>query len=53
MNLLNRAEFLPAFVARLKEEPEAVIKEFEAFRDGGMFDFYCSDCIIESFLCIQ
>lgn len=35
MNLLTRAEFLPAFVARLKEEPEVVVKEFEAFRRSG------------------
>lgn len=31
-NLLNRVEFLPAFVARLKDEPEAVVAEFESFR---------------------
>ncbi|KAK4699612.1 presequence protease, partial [Phenoliferia sp. Uapishka_3] len=34
MNLLKRAEFLPAFRARLDEEPEAVVAEFEAFRKG-------------------
>ncbi|GAA5896610.1 Sdd3p [Sporobolomyces salmoneus] len=34
MNLLNRIEFLPAFAARLKEEPEAVVSHFETFRKG-------------------
>lgn len=34
MNLLNRVDFLPAFLERLKSEPEKVVKEFEAFRDG-------------------
>ena len=34
MNLLNRAEFLPAFLERLKSEPEKVVKEFEVFRNG-------------------
>lgn len=35
MNLLNRCDFLPAFVARLKEEPDAIVAEFEAFRDAS------------------
>ncbi|GAA5857078.1 hypothetical protein JCM9279_001947 [Rhodotorula babjevae] len=34
LNLINRAEFLPAFIERLKLEPDAIIKEFEAFRQG-------------------
>lgn len=34
LNLINRSEFLPAFIERLKQEPDAVIKEFEAFRQG-------------------
>ncbi|GAA5862491.1 hypothetical protein JCM1840_004200 [Sporobolomyces johnsonii] len=34
MNLLNRADFLPAFISRLKEEPEAVVSQFETFRQG-------------------
>ncbi|GAA5957635.1 hypothetical protein JCM21900_000775 [Sporobolomyces salmonicolor] len=34
MNLLNRAQFLPAFISRLKEEPEAVVSQFETFRQG-------------------
>lgn len=37
MNLLNRAEFLPVFGARLKAEPEAVVAEFEAFRKAREF----------------
>jgi hypothetical protein len=37
MNLLNRAEFLPAFLVRLKSEPDAVVAEFEAFRQGRAF----------------
>lgn len=35
MNLLNRAEFLPAFIARLKQEPDAIVAEFKAFRRGS------------------
>lgn len=31
-NLFNRVEFLPAFVARLKDEPQAVVAQFEQFR---------------------
>lgn len=42
MNLLKRVEFLPAFLERLKEEPEKVVKEFEAFRDGREFFFPCA-----------
>ncbi|KAL8292284.1 hypothetical protein RQP46_001750 [Phenoliferia psychrophenolica] len=34
MNLLNRADFLPAFRARLDDEPDVVVAEFEAFRKG-------------------
>jgi len=34
MNLLNRIEFLPAFAARLKDEPDAVATQFETFRRG-------------------
>ncbi|BGP04467.1 hypothetical protein JCM10049v2_000268 [Rhodotorula toruloides] len=34
LNLLNREQFLPAFLERLKAEPDAVIKQFEAFRQG-------------------
>ncbi|GAA6054755.1 hypothetical protein JCM3770_000927 [Rhodotorula araucariae] len=34
LNLLNRSEFLPAFIERLKENPDAVVKQFEAFRKG-------------------
>ncbi|GAA5981276.1 hypothetical protein JCM10908_004049 [Rhodotorula pacifica] len=32
LNLLNRAEFYPAFLERLKNDPDAVVKQFEAFR---------------------
>jgi hypothetical protein len=42
MNLLKRVDFLPAFLERLKEEPEKVVKEFEAFRDGCEFALSCS-----------
>lgn len=34
LNLLNRAEFLPAFLERVKEDPEGTLKRFEAFRQG-------------------
>lgn len=34
MNLLNRIDFLPAFAARLKEEPDVVVSQFEIFRQG-------------------
>lgn len=40
MNLLNRADFLPAFRARLDEEPEVVVAEFEAFRKGRTSSLY-------------
>ncbi|KAK4057568.1 hypothetical protein OIO90_001213 [Microbotryomycetes sp. JL221] len=34
MNLLNRVEVLPELAKRLKEEPEAVVAQFEEFRHG-------------------
>lgn len=43
MNLLNRVDFLPAFIERLKEEPDAVVADFEAFRTG-------CECSVRSFL---
>jgi hypothetical protein len=45
MNLLTRVEFLPAFLARLNDEPDAVVAEFESFRDASASLF--SSCSLE------
>lgn len=54
MNLLNRIEFLPAFAARLKEEPEAVVSLFETFRQGRALDlplYVASRRLADTFIC--
>lgn len=46
LNLLNREQFLPAFLERLKVEPEVVVKQLEAFRQGcASTDSLLSFCI--------
>jgi hypothetical protein len=45
LNLLNRAEFFPAFLERLKQDPDAVVKQFEAFRRSRAYDSSLGCCL--------